>query len=90
MVALDLSCCARAFSSCGAQASHCCGFSCCRAQALNSGSIVVAPSLGFSEACGIFPDQELNLCPLRWQAGSFPLCYSGKLYLLFFILVPSE
>ena len=31
-----------------------------------------------SEACGIFPDQESNLCPLHWQAGSFPLCYQGS------------
>ena len=54
------------------------GFSGCRAQALNSGSVVVAPSLSCSEACGIFPDQESNLCPLRWQAGSFPLCYQGS------------
>ena len=30
--------------------------------------------MGFhcSEACGIFPDQELNLCPLHWQADSLP------------------
>ena len=31
---LDLCCCAWAFSSCVAPASHCCGFSCCRAWAL--------------------------------------------------------
>ena len=37
-----------------------------------------APSLSCSEACGIFPDQESNLCPLCWQAGSFPLCYQGS------------
>ena len=42
-----------------------------------------APSLSCSEACGIFPDQESNLCPLCWQAGSFPLCYQGSpLYVL--------
>ena len=43
---------------CGVWASHCSGFSYCRVQAL-----------GFSscEACGIFPDQGLNLCPLHWQ-----------------------
>ena len=37
-----------------------------------------APNLSCSEACGIFPDQESNLCPLRWQAGSFPLCHQGS------------
>ena len=31
---LGLGCCGRAFSSCGVSASHCGGFSCCRAQAL--------------------------------------------------------
>ena len=51
---------------------------CCRAQALKWGSVVVAPSLSHSKACGIFPDQESNLCPLRWQAGSFPLCFQGS------------
>ena len=44
----------------------------------NAGSTVVAPSLSCSKACGIFPDQESNLCPLCWQAGSFPLCYQGS------------
>ena len=27
---------------------------------------------------GIFPDQGWNLCPLRWQADSQPLCYQGS------------
>ena len=30
------------------------------------GSIVVAPGLSCSEACGIFQDQGLNHCLLRW------------------------
>ena len=33
-----------------------------------SASVVVAHRLSYSEACGIFPDQGLNLCPLHWQA----------------------
>ena len=49
---------------CGAQASHCGGFSCCRARALGAqaqqlwyvGSVVAAHSLSCSAACGIFPD----------------------------------
>ena len=30
-------------------------------------------------ACGIFPDQGLNLCPLHWQADSYPLHHRGSL-----------
>ena len=57
------------FSSCSVQAPHCSGFSCCRARALGMcTSIVVALRLSPSMACGIVPDQELNLCPLHWQA----------------------
>ena len=33
-------------------------------------SLVVAHGLGCSLACGIFLDQGLNLCPLRWQEDS--------------------
>ena len=29
-------------------------------------------------ACGIFPDQELNLCPLPFQADPYPLYYQGS------------
>ena len=38
-----------------------------------SGSVVVAHGLSCSAACGIFPDQGSNLCPLHWQADSQPL-----------------
>ena len=92
LAALGLCCCPRAFSSCGAgaplccgaRASHCSGFSCCRAQALgmqasvvaarglqSAGSVVVAHGLSCSTACGIFPDQGSNLCPLCsvWMEG---------------------
>ena len=34
----------------------------------SAGSVVVAHRLSCSAACGIFPDQGLNLCPLHWQA----------------------
>ena len=64
---------------CGARASHCGGFSCCGAQALgaqasvvvdrglySAGSVVVAHGLCGSAACGIFPDQGSNPCPLHW------------------------
>ena len=70
-LALGLRCCARPFSSCGEQASHCGGFSCCGAWALGMwASVVVARGLSCSAACGIFPDQGSNRCPLHWQADS--------------------
>ena len=37
------------------------------------GSVVVEYGLCCSKACGIFPDQGLNLCLLHWQADSLPL-----------------
>ena len=77
---------------CGAQASHCGGFSCSGAQAPGSwasvvvarglqsaGSAVVAHGLSCSAACGIFPDQGLNPRPLHWQADSQPLHHQGSL-----------
>ena len=33
-------------------------------------SAVVAHRLSCSAACGVFPDQGLNPCPLHWQADS--------------------
>ena len=32
-----------------------------------------------SEACEIFPDQGLDLCPLHWQVDSYPLYHWGSL-----------
>ena len=68
---------------CGVRASHCDGFSCCRARALgtlasvvvarglqSAGSVAVAHGLSCSTACGIFPDQDSNPCPLHWQVDS--------------------
>ena len=53
----------------------------------------MAHGLSCSEACGIFPDQGSNLCPLHWQADSQPLRHQGsptfsflkKNFYLFFI-----
>ena len=68
------------FSSCGTRAqqlwnvgsvvvAH--GLSVCGLQQLwHAGSVVVAHGLSCSAACGIFPDQGLNPCPLHWQADS--------------------
>ena len=70
MAALGLCCFAQAFSShsewellsnCGAQASHCGGWSSCRAQVLG---------LNCPKECGILLDQGLNPRPLHWQVDS--------------------
>ena len=60
------------------QASHCGGFSRCRAQALGewaavvalAGSVGVAHVVSCPEACGLFLDQGLIPRPLLWQADS--------------------
>ena len=73
MATLRLSLAARLLSSCGARAPHCRGVSCCRARALDHpGSIAEAHGLSFPVACGLSPDQGLNLYPLQWQADSQP------------------
>ena len=41
-------------------------------------SVVVAHGLSCSAACGIFPDQGSNPCPLHWQADSQPLRHQGS------------
>ena len=43
-----------------------------------AGSVAVAHGPSCSAACGIFPDQELNPCPLHWQADSQPLRHQGS------------
>ena len=63
---------------CSAWTSHCGGFSCYGARALGvQASVVVAHRLSSvvhrlscSAACGIFPDQGSNPCPLHWQVDS--------------------
>ena len=87
MAVLGLRFCVRAFSSCGKWgplfiavrgpltvaaslvAEH-------RLQ--RAGSVVVAHGPSCSVACGIFPDQGSNPCPLHWQADSQPLHHQGK------------
>ena len=64
---------AHGLSSCGQQglrlrvwAAYCSGFSSCGAWALGAqASVVVAHGLSCCTACGIFLDQEQNLCPLH-------------------------
>ena len=43
-----------------------------------AGSATVAHGPSCSVACGIFPDQDLNPCPLHWQADSQPLRHQGS------------
>ena len=43
-----------------------------------TGSVVVAHGPSCSTACGVFPDQCSNLCPLHWQADSQPLRHQGS------------
>ena len=79
---------------CGAQSSHCGGFSCCGARALGmwasvvvvhglsswgtQASVVMVHGLSCFLACGIFLDQGLNLCPLHLQVDSYPLYQQGN------------
>ena len=42
--------------------------------------MVVAHGLSYSVACGIFPDQGLNLHLLYWQVNSLPLSPQGALF----------
>ena len=45
---------------------------------IRAGSVVVAHGPSCSAACGIFPDQGSNPCPLHWQADSQPLHHQGS------------
>ena len=89
MAVLGLCFCARAYSSSlaasgGHSSSRCAGLSLSWPLLLRStgsrrtGSVVVAHGPSCSAACGILPDQGLNLCPLHWQADSQPLCHQGS------------
>ena len=69
----------------GHSSSRCAGLSLSRPLLLrSSGSrcagsvVVVAHRPSCSAACGIFPDQGSNLCPLHWQVDSQPLRHQGS------------
>ena len=49
----------------------------------HAGSVVVAHGPSCFVACGIFPDQGSNPCPLHWQADSQPLRHQGSPAVLF-------
>ena len=50
-------------------------------------SVVVAHGLSCLEACGFFPDQGSNPCPLHWQADSF-FFFNPEYILKTFTLIP--
>ena len=52
-----------------------------------AGSAVVAHGPSCSAACGIFPDQGSNPCPLHWQADSQPLNHQGSPNKYFYLQV---
>ena len=68
----------------GHSSSWCAGLSLSRPLPLRStgsrhaGSVVVAHGPIRSTACGIFPEQGSNPCPLHWQADSQPLRHQGS------------
>ena len=81
----------------GHSSSWCTGLSLLRHLLLQStssrraGSVVVAHGPSCSAACGIFPDQGLNPCPLHWQADSQPLRHQGNPHKHFLLLcLPGE
>ena len=68
----------------GHSSSRCAGLSLSRPLLLRStgsrraGSAIVAHGPSCSTACGIFPDQGSNPCPLHWQADFQPLRHQGS------------
>ena len=68
----------------GHSSSRCAGLSLSRPLLLwslcsrRAGSVVVAYGPSCSAACGIFPQQGSNPCPLHWQADSKPLRHQGS------------
>ena len=79
MATLGHCCCTQAFSSCREWGYPVVGVSrlliavtslVAEHKTLITGSIVVEHGLIYSAACGIFPVQGFNLCPLCWQVDS--------------------
>ena len=68
----------------GHSSSRCAGLSLSRPLLLQStgswraGSVIMAHGPSCSAACGIFPDQGSNPCPLHWQTDSQPLRHQGS------------
>ena len=62
----------------GARTSHHRGLSLRSTGSRRAGSATVAHGPSRSAACGIFPDQGSNPCPVHWQADSQPLRHQGS------------
>ena len=106
MAVLGLRFCARAFSSCGKRGPLliavrrpliiAASLLLWSTGSRRTGSVIVAHGPSYSAACGIFPDQGSNPCPLHWQADSQPLRHQGSptLYiffsLIYFKIVPLQ
>ena len=74
----------------GHSSSRCAGLSLSRSTgSRRAGSAIVAHGHSRSAACGIFPDQGSNPCPLHWQADSQPLRHHRSPQLLFYYVVNS-
>ena len=88
MAVLDLHFCARAFSSCGKWGPlfiAVCGPLLLRSTgSRHAGPAIVAHGPSCSAACGIFPDQGSNPCPLHWQADSQPLCHQESPFIFLY------
>ena len=74
----------------GHSSSRCAGLSLSRPLLLRStrsrraDSVAVAHGPSCSAACGIFPDQGSNPCPLHWQADPQPLRHQGSPLICYF------
>ena len=83
---LCLRCCTRASFSCrepshpsvAVQSSAAASSSVAKHRFWSTGSVAEAHRLSGSVACGIFPNQGSNPCPLYWQADSQPLNHQGS------------
>ena len=71
-------CCMWTFSSCCVQASHCCSYSCCRAQAFEYRLSTCVAQACCSKTHGILADQGSDLCPAHWQVDVLPLDHQGS------------
>ena len=86
MAALDLRFCTRAFSSCGERGPLLIAVrgpltiaaSLVAEHRLQTRRLNICGGPSCSEACGIFPDQGSNPCPLHWQGDSQPLYHQGS------------
>ena len=104
LAVLGLCCYVRALSSrgksgllsSGTLASHCGGFSCCRAWSRGHVSSVVVHKFSGPTACEIFLNQGSNPCALHWQELNLPFWFMnnsrGSFYVLgvYLVLIPFE